>query len=293
MLPSSSAVLTPKLRAIFLLAALTFGVQADAQYITGEEQPLRPDPIPAGHTVQQPAEPPATGKKNKKTQKKGEQPAAAEQPLPSAENLEAYTAAQIVEQAQLEAAAKQEAAQKAAEQAAQAEAAAKAAAEQAARAEAAAQNAVQDAQASAQNGDNPIAETPAQGADSGEVPSVEAPQDDADNIALLPVERLTPPPPPTETVIVEQAIYRCPQGKGYIYVDADAKKGRGRCTLYRAAKTEEVPVGSQPEKPLPGGSASCSGTINYKGNTYLFRDGMPCPIPDNIFRRLTPAASSR
>ena len=285
---SSSAVLTPKPRAILLLAVLTFGAQAGAQYITGEEQPLRPDPTPAGHTVQQPAEAPAAGKKNKKAQKRGEQPAAAEQPLPSAENLEAYTAAQIVEQAQLEAAAKQEAAQKAAEQAAQAEAAAKAAAEQAAQAEAAAQNAVQDAQASAQNGDNPVAEHPAQGADSGEVP-----QEDADNVALLPVERLTPPPPPTETVIVEQAIYRCPQGKGYIYVDADAKKGRGRCTLYRAAKTEEVPVGSQPEKPLPGGSASCSGTLNYKGNTYLFRDGMPCPIPDNIFRRLTPAASSR
>ena len=289
---SSSAVLTLKPRAILLLAVLTFGAQAGAQYITGEEQPLRPDPTPAGHTVQQPAEAPAAGKKNKKAQKKGEQPAAAEQPLPSAENLEAYTAAQIVEQAQLEAAAKQEAAQKAAEQAAQAEAAAKAAAEQAAQAQAAAQSAVQDTQAVVQNGDNLVAETPAQGADSGEVP-VGVPQDDADNIALLPVERLTPPPPPTETVIVEQAIYRCPQGKGYIYVDADAKKGRGRCTLYRAAKTEEVPVGSQPEKPLPGGSASCSGTLNYKGNTYLFRDGMPCPIPDNIFRRLTPAASSR
>ena len=285
----SSAVLTLKPRAILLLAVLTFGAQAGAQYITGEEQPLRPDPTPAGHTVQQPAEPPATGKKNKKTQKKGEQPAAAEQPLPSTDNLEAYTAAQIVEQAQLEAAAKQ----KAAEQAAQAEAAAKAAAEQAAQAEAAAQNAVQDAQASAQNGDNPVAEHPAQGADSGEVPGVEVPQEDADNVALLPVERLTPPPPPTETVIVEQAIYRCPQGKGYIYVDADARKGRGRCTLYRAAKTEEVPIGSQPEKSLSGGSTSCSGTINYKGNTYLFRDGIPCPIPDNIFRRLTPAASSR
>lgn len=283
----------PKPRVILLLVALTLGVQAGAQYITGEEQPLRPDPIPAGqHTVQQPAEAPVAGKKNKKTQKKGEQPAAAEQPLPSADNLEAYTAAQIVEQAQLEAAAKQEAAQKAAEQAAQAEAAAKAAAEQAAQAEAAAKNAVQGAQAVVQNGDNQTAEAPAQGADSGEIP-VEAPQDDADNIALLPVERLTPPPPPTETVIVEQAIYRCPQGKGYIYVDADARKGRGRCTLYRAAKTEEVPVGSQPEKPLSGGSTSCSGTINYKGNTYLFRDGMPCPIPDNIFRRLTPAASSR
>ena len=291
--PSSSAVLMPKPRVILLLVALTLGVQAGAQYITGEEQPLRPDPIPAGqHTVQQPAEAPVAGKKNKKTQKKGEQPAAAEQPLPSADNLEAYTAAQIVEQAQLEAAAKQEAAQKAAEQAAQAEAAAKAAAEQAAQAEAAAKNAVQGAQAVVQNGDNQTAEAPAQGADSGEIP-VEAPQDDADNIALLPVERLTPPPPPTETVIVEQAIYRCPQGKGYIYVDADARKGRGRCTLYRAAKTEEVPVGSQPEKPLSGGSTSCSGTINYKGNTYLFRDGIPCPIPDNIFRRLTPAASSR
>ena len=289
----SSAVLTLKPRAILLLAVLTFGAQAGAQYITGEEQPLRPDPTPAGHTVQQPAEPPATGKKNKKTQKKGEQPAAAEQPLPSTDNLEAYTAAQIVEQAQLEAAAKQEAAQKAAEQAAQAEAAAKAAAEQAAQAEAAAQNAVQDAQASAQNGDNPVAEHPAQGADSGEVPGVEVPQEDADNVALLPVERLTPPPPPTETVIVEQAIYRCPQGKGYIYVDADARKGRGRCTLYRAAKTEEVPIGSQPENALSGGSTSCSGTINYKGNTYLFRDGIPCRIPDNIFRRLTPAASSR
>ena len=73
----------PKPRVILLLVALTLGVQAGAQYITGEEQPLRPDPIPAGqHTVQQPAEAPVAGKKNKKTQKKGEQPAAAEQPLP-------------------------------------------------------------------------------------------------------------------------------------------------------------------------------------------------------------------
>lgn len=268
---------TPNPHTVILLAALTLGVQAGAQYVTGEEHPLRPDPTPAGHTIQQSADMPATSKKNKKPQK--DEQAAAEQPLPDADNLEAYTAAQIVEQAQLEAAAKQEAAQKAAEQAAQAEAAAEAA--------------TQETQAIVQNGDSQTAEAPAQDADSGKVPSVANPQDDADNVALLPVERLTPPPPQTETVIVEQAIYRCPQGKGYIYVDADAKKGRSRCTLYRAAKTEEVPAGSQPEKPLPGGSASCSGTINYKGNTYLFRDGMPCPIPDNIFRRLTPAASSR
>lgn len=43
------------------------------------------------------------------------------------------------------------------------------------------------------------------------------------------------------------------------------------------------------DHPLPGGSASCSGSLN----TSLFHDGMPCPIPDHIFRRLTPAASSR
>ena len=268
----------PKPRTILLLAALTLGGQTNAQYITGEEQPLRPPPAPAGPTTQQaaaaPSENAAPADKPQKPQK-NKQNAAAEQTLPSADNLEAYTAAQIVEQAQAEAAAKQEAAKAAAEQAAQAEAAAKTAAEQAAKAAAAAETAAHEAQ----------------NADSGALPEGEA-SDDAGNIALLPVERLTPPPPPTETIIVEQAIYRCPHGKDYIYVDADAKKGRSKCTLYRAAKTAEVPVGSQPEKSLPGGSASCSGTLNYKGNTYLFRDGMPCPIPDNIFRRLTPAASS-
>ncbi|WP_298640208.1 hypothetical protein [uncultured Cardiobacterium sp.] len=286
----------PKPRAILLLAALTLGGQTNAQYITGEEQPLRPQPAPAGHTTQQaaatPAENAAPADKPQKPQK-NKQNAAAEQTLPNADNLEAYTAAQIVEQAQAEAAAKQEAAKAAAEQAAQAEAAAKTAAEQAAKAAAAAETAAHEAQNAAPGSDSQTAALPAQNTDSGALPEGEPPPDDAENIALLPVERLTPPPPPTETIIVEQAIYRCPHGKDYIYVDADAKKGRSKCTLYRAAKTAEVPVGSQPEKPLPGGSAGCSGTLNYKGNTYLFREGMPCPIPDNIFRRLTPAASSR
>ena len=286
----------PKPRTILLLAALTLGGQINAQYITGEEQPLRPQPAPAGHTTQQaaaaPSENAAPADKPQKPQK-NKQNAAAEQTLPSADNLEAYTAAQIVEQAQAEAAAKQEAAKAAAEQAAQAEAAAKTAAEQAAKAAAAAETAAHEAQNAAPGSDSQTAALPAQNTDSGALPEGEPPPDDAENIALLPVERLTPPPPPTETIIVEQAIYRCPHGKDYIYVDADAKKGRSKCTLYRAAKTAEVPVGSQPEKPLPGGSAGCSGTLNYKGNTYLFREGMPCPIPDNIFRRLTPAASSR
>jgi len=118
------------------------------------------------------------------------------------------------------------------------------------------------------------------------------------NVALLPVEKLSPPPEPpvqTETVVVEQAIYRCPKGKSYIYVDADKRKGYSRCTLFRAEKTEEVPVGSSPSTAAPtgGNPNNCSGTLQYKGSTYLFMEHQPCPIPDSVFQRLTPAATSR
>ena len=118
-----------------------------------------------------------------------------------------------------------------------------------------------------------------------------------DNVALLPVEKLSPPPEPpvqTETVVVEQAIYRCPKGKSYIYVDADKRKGYSRCTLFRAEKTEEVPVGSSPSTAAPtgGNPNNCSGTLQYKGSTYLFMEHQPCPIPDSVFQRLTPAATS-
>jgi len=118
------------------------------------------------------------------------------------------------------------------------------------------------------------------------------------NVALLPVEKLSPPPEPpvqTETVVVEQAIYRCPKGKSYIYVDADKRKGYNRCTLFRAEKTEEVPVGSAPTTAAPtsGNPNNCSGTLQYKGSTYLFMEHQPCPIPDSVFQRLTPAATSR
>ena len=114
----------------------------------------------------------------------------------------------------------------------------------------------------------------------------------------MPVEKLSPPPEPpvqTETVVVEQAIYRCPKGKSYIYVDADKRKGYSRCTLFRAEKTEEVPVGSSPSTAAPtgGNPNNCSGTLQYKGSTYLFMEHQPCPIPDSVFQRLTPAATSR
>ena len=61
-----------------------------------------------------------------------------------------------------------------------------------------------------------------------------------------------------------------------------------------AEKTEEVPVGSAPASaaPVSGNPNNCSGTLQYKGSTYLFMEHQPCPIPDSIFQRLTPAATS-
>ena len=270
MQPSSSAVSRTKTALVAVLAlAAHIGGNVQAQYVNGEEIPLRPEPPAAGKIVQQPAENTATAANNKK---------AAEEKLPgTGDDLDAYAAAQIVAQAQETHAAKEAAAATQNTETA------------AAIPSPAAADEIGAVAAAGQGGETPAPAVTSEGETATDEHS-------DDNVALLPVEKLSPPPEPpvqTETVVVEQAIYRCPKGKSYIYVDADKRKGYSRCTLFRAEKTEEVPVGSQPEKPLPGGSASCSGTINYKGNTYLFRDGMPCPIPDNIFRRLTPAASSR
>ncbi|MFC2504465.1 MAG: hypothetical protein ACFN4D_10560, partial [Cardiobacterium sp.] len=187
--------------------------------------------------------------------------------------IDAYTAAQIVAQAQAASAAKE--------------------------AEAAATTA--PANQNEAHGDSATEAAAAPAAESATTAAADVPTDAQtsgdDNVALLPVEKLSPPPeppPPTETVVVEQAIYRCPKGKSYIYVDADKRKGYSRCTLFRAEKTEEVPVGSAPASvaPVSGNPNNCSGTLQYKGSTYLFQEHQPCPIPDSVFQRLTPAATS-
>ena len=248
---------------LIALAALFIagGGIAWAQYATGSEEAVRPEPPPAGKITQQPAEnndTAAAPAANKKTEKP------AEEKLPGVgDDLDAYAAAQIVAQAQ-------------------------------------AANAAKEA-AAAPSPESAAAPTAGQG---GEPPEPAANSEPAtaensdDNVALLPVEKLSPPPEPpvqTETIVVEQAIYRCPKGKSYIYVDADKRKGYSRCTLFRAEKTEEVPVGSSPSTAAPtgGNPNNCSGTLQYKGSTYLFMEHQPCPIPDSVFQRLTPAATSR
>lgn len=266
MQPSSSAVSRTKTRlGLIALAALLIagGSIAWAQYATGSEEAVRPEPPPAGKITQQPAENSDTAAApaaNKKTEKP------AEEKLPGAgDDLDAYAAAQIVAQAQAANAAKEAAAAPSPEPAA--------------------------ASAAGQGGETPAPAVTSEGETATDEHS-------DDNVALLPVEKLSPPPEPpvqTETVVVEQAIYRCPKGKSYIYVDADKRKGYSRCTLFRAEKTEEVPVGSSPSTAAPtgGNPNNCSGTLQYKGSTYLFMEHQPCPIPDSVFQRLTPAATSR
>ena len=263
MQPSSSAVSRTKTALVAVLAlAAHIGGNVQAQYVNGEEIPLRPEPPAAGKIVQQPAK------------------KAAEEPLPGAgDDLDAYAAAQIVAQAQETHAAKEAAAATQNTETAAATSSPAAADETGA------------ASAAGQGG-----ETPAPAVTSEGETAIDEHSDD--NVALLPVEKLSPPPEPpvqTETVVVEQAIYRCPKGKSYIYVDADKRKGYSRCTLFRAEKTEEVPVGSSPSTAAPtgGNPNNCSGTLQYKGSTYLFMEHQPCPIPDSVFQRLTPAATSR
>ena len=264
---------------LIALAALLIagGSIAWAQYATGSEEAVRPEPPPAGKITQQPAENsdaaavPAANKKNEKP---------AEEKLPGAgDDLDAYAAAQIVAQAQETHAAKEAAAATQNTETAAATSSPAAADETGA------------ASAAGQGGETPAPAVTSEGETATDEHS-------DDNVALLPVEKLSPPPEPpvqTETVVVEQAIYRCPKGKSYIYVDADKRKGYSRCTLFRAEKTEEVPVGSSPSTAAPtgGNPNNCSGTLQYKGSTYLFMEHQPCPIPDSVFQRLTPAATSR
>ena len=263
--------------ACLLALAALLGGSAQAQYANGEEAPVRPEPPAAGSIHQEPADDatqasaePAT----KKGDKKAVQPAATPaENLPTGDNIDAYTAAQIVAQAQAASAAKE--------------------AEAAATTAAANQNEA--------HGDSATEAAAAPAAESATTAAADVPTDAQangdDNVALLPVEKLSPPsepPPPTETVVIEQAIYRCPKGKSYIYVDGEKRKGYSRCTLFRAEKTEEVPVGSAPASaaPVNGNPNNCSGTLQYKGSTYLFQEHQPCPIPDSVFQRLTPAATS-
>ena len=272
MQPSSSAVSRTKTALVAVLAlAAHIGGNVQAQYVNGEEIPLRPEPPAAGKIVQQPAENTATAANNKK---------AAEEKLPGAgDDLDAYAAAQIVAQAQETHAAKEAAA------------ATQNAETAAATPSPAAADETGAVAAAGQGGEPPAPAVTSEGETATDEHS-------DDNVALLPVEKLSPPPeppPPTETVVVEQAIYRCPKGKSYIYVDADKRKGYSRCTLFRAEKTEEVPVGSSPSTAAPtgGNPNNCSGTLQYKGSTYLFQEHQPCPIPDSVFQRLPPAATSR
>lgn len=96
-------------------------------------------------------------------------------------------------------------------------------------------------------------------------------------------------------------IYRCRKGDSEVYAD-DKNHYRFRdCRLIRRARPEAAakPAQSDPAKP-PNDTAhaqnrspdpkapSCSGTILYRGSTYIFNDSEPCPIPQAVFRARKP-----
>lgn len=111
-----------------------------------------------------------------------------------------------------------------------------------------------------------------------------APVEDSDPPVLLPIEKLTPPV--SETVIVEHAIYRCENGNGVVFVDAESKKQFSKCTLFRAEKTADI-VLPPPQAPA-NSEKSCSGALIYQGKTYIFSADEPCPIPADVFLQRQP-----
>ena len=97
--------------ACLLALVVLLGGSAQAQYANGEEAPVRPEPPAAGSIHQEPADDaaqasaePATKKGDKKAAKPAATPA---ENLPTGDNIDAYTAAQIVAQAQAASAAKE------------------------------------------------------------------------------------------------------------------------------------------------------------------------------------------
>lgn len=110
--------------------------------------------------------------------------------------------------------------------------------------------------------------------------------DETNSPALLPVEKLTPPQPLSETVVVEHAVYRCEKGNGLVFVDEDNKKKFSKCSLFKAEKTAEVPLLPQPSRQMS--DDSCSGRLRYRGNTYIFYANEPCPIPTEVFLQRLP-----
>lgn len=106
-------------------------------------------------------------------------------------------------------------------------------------------------------------------------------------------------------------IYRCRDNNGRdVYVDADYKHRYRLCTLIHQAPSvtaSNAPVSSAENAPIhaPLPSAlptlmaaetslptACAGAIRYQGNTYLFSENEPCPIPASVFALRTPLEAS-
>lgn len=91
------------------------------------------------------------------------------------------------------------------------------------------------------------------------------------------------PDPTAEMELVTRGIYQClDQGK-VVFVDEESRNKYSKCSQIRAPHYQRIDERfTEPQR------ASCSGAITYQGNTYIFNDQEPCPIPEAIFKARKP-----
>lgn len=117
-------------------------------------------------------------------------------------------------------------------------------------------------------------------------------------------------------------VYRCKKGTTEVYADDENKHKFSQCILVRRgtanqrqtrnSNNQSPPVVADPAllpqsqhivprttpsnnamnpvelAPAVATPATCSGAVLYKGNTYIFNENEPCPIPDSVFSTRRP-----
>lgn len=90
----------------------------------------------------------------------------------------------------------------------------------------------------------------------------------------------------SETVIIARRIYQCRNGNTFVFADDENKHKYNHCQIIREQQTAQIPKTTNEPAIIP--ADTCSGMIKFRGNTYLFDENKPCPIPADFFGMLTP-----
>lgn len=92
--------------------------------------------------------------------------------------------------------------------------------------------------------------------------------------------------PTAKTIVTIRRIYQCRDGELYVFADEENKHKFTECSIIREQETTTVVEPEVSVEPLL--LDACSGVLRYQGNTYVFAEDQPCPIPQDIWHSLTP-----